>query len=155
VSSDQTDLTHPTHQASRTRLACAALMSLLLLMPFTVLHAQPVAGAAVAGAVTQADLAKLDQRVTAAQSSADNAWMLVSAALVLMMTGPGLALFYGGLVRQKNTLAIMMQSFALMALVTVLWAVVGYSLCFGEGTPIIGGFSHIMLRGVGIDPNPD
>mgnify|MGYP003693579723 CR=1 FL=1 len=68
---------------------------------------------------TWADLAKLDQRVTAAQSSADNAWMLVSAALVLMMTGPGLALFYGGLVRQKNTLAIMMQSFALMALITV------------------------------------
>ncbi len=60
-------------------------------------------------------LAQLDQRVTAAQSSADNAWMLVSAALVLMMTGPGLALFYGGLVRRKNTLAIMMQSFALMA----------------------------------------
>ena len=53
-------------------------------------------------------LARLDQRVAAAQSSADNAWMLVSAALVLMMTGPGLALFYGGLVRRKNTLAIMM-----------------------------------------------
>ncbi|MBZ5556366.1 MAG: ammonium transporter [Acidobacteriia bacterium] len=81
--------------------------------------------------------------------------MLVSAALVLMMTGPGLALFYGGLVRQKNTLAIMMQSFALMALITVLWALVGYSLCFGEGTPIIGGFSHVMLRGVGVDPNAD
>ena len=106
-------------------------------------------------AVTQADLAKLDQRVTAAQSAADNAWMLVSAALVLMMTGPGLALFYGGLVRQKNTLAIMMQSFALMALVTVLWGLVGYSLCFGEGTPVIGGFSHALLRGVGADPNAD
>src|SRR5271167_1028267 len=60
-------------------------------------------------AVTE-KLNQLDQRVTAAQSSADNAWMLVSAALVLMMTGPGLALFYGGLVRRKNTLAIMMQS---------------------------------------------
>src|SRR5881628_1477406 len=81
--------------------------------------------------------------------------MLVSAALVLMMTGPGLALFYGGLVRQKNTLAIMIQSFALMALITVLWAVVGYSLCFGEGTPIIGGFGHVLLRGVGVDPNAD
>src|SRR5262249_38813823 len=76
-------------------------------------------------------LAALDRRVTAAQSSGDNAWMLVSAALVLMMTGPGLALFYGGLVRRKNTLAIMMQSFAMMALITVLWALVGYSLCFG------------------------
>src|SRR5215831_16239037 len=100
-------------------------------------------------------LARLDQRLTAAQSSADNAWMLVSAALVLMMTGPGLALFYGGLVRQKNTLAIMMQSFALMALVTVLWGLVGYSLCFAEGTPIIGGFGYALLRGVGADPNAD
>jgi Amt family ammonium transporter len=81
--------------------------------------------------------------------------MLMCAALVLMMTGPGLALFYGGLVRQKNTLALMMQSFALMALITVIWALVGYSLCFGEGTPIIGGFGYAMLRGVGVDPNAD
>jgi Amt family ammonium transporter len=100
-------------------------------------------------------LAQLDQRVTAAQSSADNAWMLVSAALVLLMTGPGLALFYGGLVRRKNTLAIMMQSFALMALITVLWALVGYSLCFGGNGPVIGGFEHAFLRGVGAEPNPD
>jgi len=88
-------------------------------------------------------------------NAADNAWVLVCAALVLMMTGPGLALFYGGLVRQKNTLAIMMQSFALMALITVLWALVGYSLCFGEGTPIIGGFRYALLRGVGVEPNAD
>ena len=81
--------------------------------------------------------------------------MLVSAALVLMMTGPGLALFYGGLVRRKNTLAIMMQSFALMALITVLWALVGYSLCFGGNGPVIGGFEHAFLRGVGAEPNPD
>jgi ammonium transporter, Amt family len=100
-------------------------------------------------------LAQLDQRITAAQSSADNAWMLVSAALVLMMTGPGLALFYGGLVRRKNTLAIMMQSFALMALITVMWALVGYSLCFGGSGPVIGGFEHAFLRGVGAEPNPD
>src|SRR5438270_7347616 len=99
-------------------------------------------------------LAQLDKDVKAAQSSADNAWMLVSAALVLMMTGPGLALFYGGLVRRKNTLAIMMQSFALMALITVMWALVGYSLCFGSGIQIgehlntgslIGGFEHAFL----------
>jgi ammonium transporter, Amt family len=100
-------------------------------------------------------LAQLDQRVTAAQSSADNAWMLVSAALVLMMTGPGLALFYGGLVRRKNTLAIMMQSFALMGVITVLWALVGYSLCFGGNGPLIGGFEHAFLRGVGAEPNAD
>jgi len=100
-------------------------------------------------------LAQLEQRVTAAQSSADNAWMLISAALVLMMTGPGLALFYGGLVRRKNTLAIMMQSFALMALITVMWALVGYSLCFGGNGPVIGGFEHAFLRGVGAEPNAD
>jgi len=100
-------------------------------------------------------LAQLDKEVKAAQSSADNAWMLVSAALVLMMTGPGLALFYGGLVRRKNTLAIMMQSFALMALITVMWALVGYSLCFGGSGPVIGGFEHAFLRGVGAEPNAD
>jgi len=72
-----------------------------------------------------------------------------------MMTGPGLALFYGGLVRRKNTLAIMMQSFALMALITVMWALVGYSLCFGGNGPVIGGFEHAFLRGVGAEPNPD
>ena len=132
-----------------------AVALLCLLLPAAVLRGQQANMAPAQAPLTQADLAKLDQRVTAAQSSADNAWMLVSAALVLMMTGPGLALFYGGLVRQKNTLAIMMQSFALMALITVLWALVGYSLCFGEGGPIIGGFSHVLLRGVGIDPNPD
>jgi ammonium transporter, Amt family len=100
-------------------------------------------------------LAQLDKDVKAAQSSADNAWMLVSAALVLMMTGPGLALFYGGLVRRKNTLAIMMQSFALMALITVMWALAGYSLCFGGDGHFIGSFEHAFLRGVGADPNPD
>ena len=100
-------------------------------------------------ATTSEKLRELDQRVAAAQSSADNAWMLVSAALVLMMTGPGLALFYGGLVRRKNTLAIMLQSFALMALITVMWALVGYSLCFGGNGPVIGGFEHALLRGVG------
>jgi len=81
--------------------------------------------------------------------------MLVSAALVLMMTGPGLALFYGGLVRRKNTLAIMMQSFLLMALISVLWALIGYSLCFGGSGSFIGNFEHAFLRGVGVDPNAD
>src|SRR3982750_2551867 len=98
----------------------------------------------------QARIAALETAVKNAQSAGDNAWMLVSAALVLMMTGPGLALFYGGLVRQKNTLAIMVQSFALMALITVIWAVVGYSLCFSEGTPVVGGFGYVLLRGVGV-----
>jgi ammonium transporter, Amt family len=126
------------------------LVFIALLAPLK-MSAQSPAGSPV----TQADLAKLDQRVTAAQSSGDNAWMLVSAALVLMMTGPGLALFYGGLVRQKNVLAMMMQSFALMALISVLWALVGYSLCFGGSGPFIGGLEHAFLRGVGVEPNAD
>jgi Amt family ammonium transporter len=116
--------------------------------------APPAATPEISKAVNE-QLKQLDQRVTAAQSAGDNAWMLVSAALVLMMTGPGLALFYGGLVRRKNTLAIMMQSFLLMALISVLWALVGYSLCFGGNGPVIGGFEHAFLRGVGAEPNPD
>jgi Amt family ammonium transporter len=100
-------------------------------------------------------MAQLQQQVSAAKSAGDNAWMLISSALVLMMTGPGLALFYGGLVRKKNVLATMMQSFTMMALITVLWALVGYSLAFGPGTRFIGGFSFLGLQGVGAAPDPD
>ena len=100
-------------------------------------------------------IAQLQQQVADARSAGDNAWMLVSAALVLMMTGPGLALFYGGLVRKKNVLATMMQSFAMMAVITVLWALVSYSLCFGAGNSFIGGLSHTFLRGVGAQPDTD
>jgi len=89
-------------------------------------------------------------------SNGDNAWMLVSAALVLMMSGPGLALFYGGLVRKKNILGTMMQTFAMMAVVTVLWAVVTYSLAFGVGSghfaAFIGGFHNMFLKGVPLTP---
>jgi Amt family ammonium transporter len=81
--------------------------------------------------------------------------MLTSAALVLLMTGPGLALFYGGLVRKKNILGTMMQSFAMMGLVTILWAICGYSLAFGHGNMFVGGFEHVFLRGVSLTPNPD
>jgi ammonium transporter, Amt family len=132
----------------------------LVAMPFSA--QQPPAPASTSTSATPEipkaindKLAQLDKDVRAAQSAGDNAWMLVSAALVLMMTGPGLALFYGGLVRRKNTLAIMMQSFALMALISVMWALVGYSLCFGGNGPVIGGFEHAFLRGVGAEPNPD
>src|SRR5246500_1428352 len=123
--------------------------------PATAPSSQGSPSATQASNPTNEKLAQLDQRVTAAQSSADNAWMLMSAALVLLMTGPGLALFYGGLVRRKNTLAIMMQSFALMAVITVMWALVGYSLCFGGSGPVIGGFEHAFLRGIGAEPNAD
>ncbi len=99
-------------------------------------------------------LARLEQQVADAKGSADNAWMLTSSALVLMMTGPGLALFYGGLVRKKNVLGTMMQSFAMMAVVTVVWALFGYSLCFGAGNSFIGGFHNLFLHGVGAQPDP-
>ena len=93
--------------------------------------------------------------IAAAQTAGDNAWMLVSAALVLMMSGPGLALFYGGLVRKKNILGTMMQTFAMMAVITVLWALVTYSLAFGEGNAFIGGLHNVFLTGVGLAPDPE
>jgi ammonium transporter, Amt family len=105
------------------RKTCAGrfLVAAVLLVVLTpALRAQPSTGSAMPSDSDR--LAKVEQQVTDAKSSADNAWMLTSAALVLMMTGPGLALFYGGLVRKKNVLSTMMQSFAMMALISVLWA---------------------------------
>jgi len=147
----------------RMGMLCCCLLTLVLSSLPSQAQQTPAPTTAAAAGPAPADNAKavadklsqLDQRVTSAQSSADNAWMLVSAALVLMMTGPGLALFYGGLVRRKNVLAIMMQSFALMALITVLWALVGYSLCFGGDGPVLGNFQFAIMRGVGVVPNPD
>ena len=97
-------------------------------------------------------LAPVEIKDVSAVSSGDTAWMLVSAALVLMMTGPALALFYSGLVRRKNVLGTMMQSFILMAIVSVVWAIVGYSLCFDTGNPFIGGLDFKFLNGVGNAP---
>jgi ammonium transporter, Amt family len=108
---------------------------------------------AAAASSSPEQMAKLEQQVAEARSSGDNAWMLISAALVLMMTGPGLALFYGGLVRKKNVLATIMQSFTLMALVTVLWALFGYSLAFHAGTRFIGNLGYLFLQGVGAAPD--
>ncbi len=84
-------------------------------------------------------------------SAGDTAWILTSTALVLFMTLPGLALFYGGLVRTKNVLSVLLQCFAIAGVVSVLWLVVGYSLAFGEGNAWIGDFSKVMLAGVGKD----
>jgi len=117
--------------------------------------AAPSSPAAAASPPPADRIARLEQQVAEARSSGDNAWMLISSALVLMMTGPGLALFYGGLVRKKNVLATMMQSFALMVLITVLWALVGYSLCFHSGNSFLGGLGYFGLRGVGPLPDAD
>ncbi|MCC6914079.1 MAG: ammonium transporter [Rhodospirillaceae bacterium] len=81
----------------------------------------------------------------------DTAWMLISTALVLLMTIPGLALFYGGMVRKKNVLATVMQSFAITCLITVLWMIAGYSLALTEGSSLIGGTSRLFLAGMGLD----
>ncbi len=112
-------------------------------------------GGTTAESTLQQQVKDLQQQVADARSSGDNAWMLVCSALVLMMTGPGLALFYGGLVRKKNVLSTMMQSFILMAIVTVIWGLFGYSLVFHEGTRFIGNFGYSFLRDVGAAPNPD
>ena len=90
----------------------------------------------------------------AAIDTGDTAWMLTSAALVLMMTAPGLALFYGGLVRSKNVLGVIMQSFACMALITVQWILIGYTLAFGTSKGgLIGGLDYLGLAGVGQAPS--
>ena len=102
-------------------------------------------------------LARLEESAAAAPkiNAGDNAWMLASSALVLMMTAPGLILFYGGLVRRKNVLATMMHSLILMAVMSVLWVVYGYSLAFSEGTAFFGNLDLFFLKGVGTTPNTD
>jgi Amt family ammonium transporter len=145
---------------------CRRALKLLLLfalfaVPAVALAIAPDISPAPSAPATQAQIAALQQALdankaatAAAQSAGDNAWMLTSAALVLLMTGPGLALFYGGLVRKKNILGTMMQSFAMMCLVTILWAICGYSLAFGHGNSFIGGFEHLFLKGVPIAADP-
>ncbi|MCG7949394.1 MAG: ammonia channel protein, partial [Candidatus Thiodiazotropha taylori] len=82
-------------------------------------------------------------------NSANTAWIMASTALVLFMTLPGLAMFYGGLVRTKNVLSVLMQCFAIAGMVSILWLIAGYSLAFGEGNAWIGDFSRVLMSGVG------
>lgn len=145
------------------RALVRSIVFLLVCLPLGtagVAVAQQAAPSAAAVSTSTADqgvqdhLAKLDQAVAGAQTSADNGWMLVCSALVLMMTGPGLALFYGGLVRKKNVLSTMMHSFALMGIVSIVWALFTYSLCFSAGNSLIGGLHQAFLHGVGLVPDP-
>jgi Amt family ammonium transporter len=123
-------------------LACAVLA-----LAGTVPGEQP-SGTTGQPAPAAAPAAKID--------SGDTAWLLTSSALVLLMTVPGLALFYGGMVRQKNVLATIMQSFIILALISVQWVLWGYSLAFGpDKGGIVGGLDWLGLRGVGLQPNPD
>src|SRR5207244_3632781 len=120
------------------------LAILLVLGVAAIAHAQSAPAAPAASAPTPAPL-KIDK--------GDTAWMLTSSALVLMMTAPGLALFYAGMVRQKNALATLMHSFIIMALISVQWVLWGYSLAFGpDKGGVIGGLEWIGLRGVGAEP---
>ncbi|TAM49761.1 MAG: ammonium transporter [Paraburkholderia sp.] len=109
--------------------------------------AAPDASAAAAAAAPAAPTAPFSVD-SSKINSGDTAWMLTSSALVLFMTIPGLALFYAGMVRKKNVLATVMQSFAITCVVTVVWTVVGYSLAFTPGNAFIGGFSRVLLTGM-------
>jgi Amt family ammonium transporter len=132
-----------------------------ILLPFLMLLmiAAPVFARAAASAPTLEErIARLE---TAAQNtgginSGDNAWLLVSSALVLMMTAPGLILFYGGLVRSKNVLSTIAHSLVLMAVVSALWMLYGYSMAFGKGNAFFGNpMQYFLLNGVGSAPNPE
>ncbi len=141
----------------RYRLPLLVLVFTILLLPAAALaeEAKPAAPAGPAAAAAPAPpvaaapaLNKID--------AGDTAWVLTSSALVLMMTAPGLALFYGGMVRRKNALATIMQSFVLMALISVQWVLVGYSLAFGPDVGgLIGSLRWVGLTGVGLEPNAD
>jgi ammonium transporter, Amt family len=135
----------------RSFVGLATALLILTLVPFVT--AQNSATTPSPATDVNSRLARLEQQAADAKSSADNAWMLTSSALVLMMTGPGLALFYGGLVRKKNVLGTMMQSFVLMVVITVLWGLFSYSLSFGPGNSFVGGLQNIFLNGVGAAPD--
>jgi Amt family ammonium transporter len=125
-------------------IALAALPLVLMALPVLAQTAAPAAAPAAAAAAAAAPAApppKID--------SGDTAWMMTSTALVLMMTIPGLFLFYAGMVRKKNLLATVMQSFAITCIVTVLWWLVGYSIAFTDGGPYLGDFSRVLLTGMG------
>jgi Amt family ammonium transporter len=135
------------------RLKCFPAWILAVLLAASPYMARAEDAALSAAVASKRGVAPVELKETSAINSGDTAWMLTSAALVLMMTGPGLALFYGGLVRRKNVLATMMQSFILMALVSVIWAIVGYSLAFDTGNPFIGGFRFAFLNDVDARPS--
>jgi Amt family ammonium transporter len=113
--------------------------------------AAPAADATAAPAAAAAPVAAATAAPAPVPNKGDTSWMLVATLLVIMMSIPGLALFYGGLVRSKNMLSILMQVFSIFALITVLWTIYGYSLAFTTGNAFIGGFDRLMLKGI-FDP---
>jgi ammonium transporter, Amt family len=134
-------------------MKCIHAIGLFLLITFT--FGLPLAAADLKAVSVEERLAKLES-AQAGVNSGDNAWMLVSSALVLMMSAPGLILFYGGLVRSKNVLATMMHTLFLMALMTFLWMLCGYSIAFAEGNAFFGNpMKYFLLKDVGAEPNTD
>jgi Amt family ammonium transporter len=143
-----------------------ALLLVVCFQPFTGHTAEPAAPAEPTVEQRLADIeayinnsaratdGKASSKISGA-GPAHNAWMMVSAALVLFMTLPGLALFYGGLVRSKNVLSVLAQCFGLAGLVTILWWAIGYSLSFGKAGAICGGTGFAFMNGVDAAPNPD
>jgi Amt family ammonium transporter len=122
------------------RILCAAPITFLWIVAALAQQTPPDAAAPAAAATPASTI-----------NSGDTAWMLTSVALVLMMTIPGLALFYGGMVRKMNVLTTVMQSFAVTCLVTVLWTVISYSFAFTTGSPFLGGTSRFLLYGMTLD----
>lgn len=129
---------------NRSKLIVAALSIPLVYLAGSAL------GQEIAAPPTMDDLVA---RIDAAEAAANNAWILTSSALVLMMTAPGLLLFYGGLVRSKNILSVFMQGFFMMAMASIIWLLYGYSIAFAEGNPIFGGLDHLFLAGVSAEPD--
>ncbi len=129
-------------------VAITLVLCAIALVSVPAAFAQSTPSAPAPAASSAPALAKID--------SGDTAWVLMSSALVLLMTAPGLALFYGGMVRQKNALGTLMQSFIILALISLQWVLWGYSLAFGpDKGGIIGGLEWVGLSGVGATPNAD
>jgi Amt family ammonium transporter len=128
-------------------LASVLFVLAVTLLPVETLTAQD-APAETSSAVVEA---AAPAKAAATLDSGNTAWMIVATVLVLFMTIPGLSLFYGGLVRAKNILSILVQCFAITCLMTILWLVYGYSLAYGDGNAYIGDFSKVFLKGVGVD----
>jgi ammonium transporter, Amt family len=132
------------------RVLSAFFLFLMCVLPAASFAAAPTLEERVA------HLETANQTASPAINSGDNAWLMVSSALVLMMTAPGLILFYGGLVRSKNVLSTIAHSLVLMAVISALWMIYGYSMAFGKGNAYFGNpTQYFMLHGVGGAPNPD
>src|SRR5438132_2922539 len=139
------------HRSSMRKIL-PVLICLVMLAGGTALYTQDAAAQAPAAAAPDTATAPAPPKI----DTGDTAWVLVSTALVLAMTAPGVALFYGGMVRSKNALSVVLQSFIILCLISVQWVLWGYSLAFGPDVGgIIGSLAWFGLNGVGYDPNPD